>query len=389
MKKSPLGIIFLTIFLDLLGFGLILPQLQVYAKHFGASGEVVGLLGSSYSAMQFVFSPIWGRLSDRVGRRPILMFSTLGLGLSYVLFGVADNLTLLFVSRIWAGVAAANIVTAQAYIADVTKEDERAHGMALLGIAFGLGFILGPAMGGLLGHWGGNAAIGFAAAALSLLNFAFIYLHLPESLTGRKEATEGIRFFDLRTLAIALKMPGVGLVIALGFCAVFVFTNLEWTFGLFLMEQFDYKPSNVQGVLGGLFAYTGVVSVLVQGAMRPLVKWTSEQRLITVGTLCMAVGLWLLPSPHRVVGLLPILAVLAIGYGINVPSLLSLISKYSSADMRGSVMGVYQSVNSLARIVAPLWGTFLFARGVHLPYYVAGAMMGVAFLLSLKLLTVK
>lgn len=389
MKKSPLGIIFLTLFLDLLGFGIILPQLQVYAKKFGASGEVVGLLGSSYSAMQFLFAPIWGRLSDRVGRRPILMFSTLGLGLSYVLFAAADNLTLLFVSRIWAGIAAANLATAQAYIADVTKEDERAHGMALLGIAFGLGFILGPAMGGLLGHFGGNLAIGFTAAALSLLNFVFIYFRLPESLATRRETKGDFYFFDARTLAMAIKMPGLGLVIALAFCGVFVFTNLEWTFGLFLMERFGYSPHNVQGVLGGLFAYTGVISVLVQGGMRPLVKRASEQRLITVGTLCMAIGLWFMPSPHQVIGLLPILAILAIGYGINTPSLLSLASKYSPAETRGGIMGVYQSVNSLARIGAPLWGTFLFAKGVHLPYHIGSALMAVAFLLSLKLLTVK
>jgi len=389
MKKSPLRIIFLTIFLDLLGFGIVLPQLQVYAEKFGASGQVVGLLGASYSLTQFLFAPVWGRLSDRVGRRPVLMFSTLGLGLSYLLFGVSNNLPLLFVSRLWAGVAAANIATAQAYIADVTDEKNRAHGMALVGIGFGLGFILGPAMGGWLGHYGGNAAIGFTAAGLSLLNFLWIGLCLPESLAVRKEGAEHFRLFDVRTLAATLKMPGVGLVMVLGFFAVLAFANVEWTCGLFLMKQLGYSPQAVQKPLGYLFTYMGVIAVLVQGTMRFWGKRTTEQVLVVGGTLCMAVGLGLVPSARTLVSLLPMLALLALGRGFNDPSLSSLVSKLSPTETRGAVLGIYQSLSSLARIVGPAWGGFFFDKGAHLPFHTGSALMAVAFLLSLKLLTVK
>ncbi|MCS6862937.1 MAG: MFS transporter [Abditibacteriales bacterium] len=389
MKKSPLGIIFLTIFLDLLGFGIVLPQLPVYAEKFGASGRVVGLLGASYSLTQFLFAPLWGRLSDRVGRRPVLMFSTLGLGLSYILFGVAHNLPLLFISRLWAGMAAANIATAQAYIADVTDEKHRAQGMALVGIGFGLGFILGPAVGGWLGHYGGNAAIGFTAAGLSLLNFLWIALCLPESLAVRQESAERFRFFDVRTVVATLKMPGVGLVIILGFFAVLAFANVEWTCGLFLMEQLGYNHQTVQKPLGYLFTYMGVIAVLVQGTMRFWGKRTTEQMLVVEGTLCIAVGLWLVPAAHNLMSLLPMLALLAVGRGLNDPSLSSLVSKLSPTETRGAVLGVYQSMSSLARIVGPAWGGFFFDRGVHLPFHTASMLMAVAFLLSLKLLTVK
>ncbi|MBI2951463.1 MFS transporter, partial [bacterium] len=266
MKGSPLVVLFLTVFIDLLGFGIVLPLLPYYAESFGAGPLTVTLLSSSYSLMQFLFAPVWGRLSDRVGRRPILVLSLAGSALSYLLFGLAGSLAALFATRLLAGVCAANISTAQAYIADVTTPETRAKGMGMIGAAFGLGFIFGPAAGGALSRYG-YAVPAFFAGGLSLLALALALFRLPESLRRQGDPPGGAARggFDLGRLWAALVHPGMGLLLLIFFCSVFAFANLEATFALFVERaaRFGYTARET----GYLFAYMGVLMSLMQGGL--------------------------------------------------------------------------------------------------------------------------
>src|SRR3990167_3392392 len=237
MKKSPLLIIFLVIFIDLVGFGMVIPILPYYAKSFGASATILGILMMSYSVMQFLFAPFWGQISDRVGRRPILLMSILGIGLSMILVGFAQSLLWLFVGRILAGIFGANISTAAAYIADVTTPEERAKGMGLIGAAFGLGFLFGPALGGLLSHWGyGTAA--YVAAGLSFGNFIFAYLKLEEPPLAAEVRQKHRNHFNKNFYLQTLSNPKTGLVVLMFFLVTFGFAQLETTFALFLLSRF-------------------------------------------------------------------------------------------------------------------------------------------------------
>ena len=350
---SPLLVIFVTVFIDLLGFGIIIPLLPFYAEHFGASALVVGLLSTSFSLMQFLFAPFWGRLSDRIGRRPVILIGLIGSALSYSLFALATSLPMLFVARCLAGIAGANIPTAQAFIADITTRENRARGMGMIGAAFGLGFIFGPAIGGFLSHWG-YAAPAWFAAALSFANFVAALVLLPES---RSATGEGARPGRLEAFKRALVRPHLPLVLLVYFLVLAAFSSFEATFALFSERQFGFTSTTI----GYMFAWIGIVLATVQGALVGRVaKRVGEQRIVPVAIVTIAVGLVLIAASGSVPALALASGVLALGMGFNSPSMLSAISQLADPRDQGSTLGVSQSLGSLARIVGPAWGGWVF-----------------------------
>jgi DHA1 family tetracycline resistance protein-like MFS transporter len=381
MSLSPLIIVFVTVFIDLLGFGIIIPLLPFYAETFGATAFTVGLLATSFSLMQFIFAPIWGRVSDRVGRRPIILLGLLGSCLSYFGFGMASTLTSLFAARIFAGIAGANIPTAQAVVADLTTPENRAKGMGMVGAAFGLGFIFGPAIGGFLSRYGYSVPA-FFASGLSLVNFIAAWFLLPETLKPEHRAIERVGRLD--ALRSALARPHLPLLLVIGFLVVAAFSAFESTFALFAERSYGFHASSI----GYVFAFVGIILVIVQGFLvGKVVKKIGEHHIVPASLAIVAIGLLMIPATRSVAALLVANGVMAVGMGFNNPSLMSLVSRYSAAEDQGGVMGLTQSLNSLARIVGPLWGGFAFDHlGIGMPYITSAAVMGIAAALSIHAL---
>jgi DHA1 family tetracycline resistance protein-like MFS transporter len=361
--RAKIGIVFLIVFIDLVGFGIVIPILPLYAEEYGPSPVVFGLLMASFSIMQFIAAPILGRLSDRVGRRPVLLVSLLGSALGYVLFGIAGSLAMLFASRIIDGISGGN---------DITGPEDRAKGMGIIGAAFGLGFILGPAIGALLvtvAPW----LPGIGAAVASLIAFGLVLTRLPETLDtdARREARR--HPLNLGSLAEALSHPLVGLCLLMIFFTIFAFANFETTFAQFAKLRFAYSTSTI----AWLFVYAGVLGAVVQGGfVGRLAKRFGEVRLIIAGTLLSFIALGLLPYAPSRGPLLAILAVLAVGQGIAHPSLSAFTSKLVDPDQVGGVMGVYQGMSSLARIIGPFWGEVVYgAIGFAWPFRTGSVFM--------------
>jgi multidrug resistance protein len=370
--RSALTVLFITVFIDLLGFGIVLPLLPYYAQAFHASALTAGALIAVYSAMQFLCAPLWGRWSDRIGRRPVILISLAGSTLSYLLFALADGIGLLFVSRVLAGVAGANIPVAQAFIADTTSARDRARGMGLIGAAFGLGFTFGPLIGGLLAHWGHHAP-GYAATAVCGLNLLAAAWRLPESLP-RERQQRVLPRHPLRRLGPALRRPRLaGMLVAFA-VVVFAFAMMETTLSLLCAKAFGMPPSHIYW----LFGYMGVMTTLVQGGLiGRLTRRADERHLAPAGMGLLALGLVAVPFTPPLVPLLVALGAIALGQGITSPVLTSLISKSSHADAHGGVLGVSQSLGSLARILGPLWGGLLFDHlGPAGPYVITAALLG-------------
>src|SRR5256885_3343959 len=294
MKRSPLLVIFITVFIDLVGFGIVIPVLPFYVEgtKFHASTSMVGLLFASYSVMQFIFTPILGRLSDRYGRRPILLISLLGTCLGFLILGFATTLTMLFIGRIIDGISGGNISTAQAYIADSTTKEDRAKGMGLVGAAFGLGFVFGPAIGGVLSHWGIGVPF-FFAAGLSFANAILLYFTLPETVTPDHPArisAAGGRGWSY--LIKSLAQPRLGFVLIIYFFFIVAFSIMTTSFSLYTMFRFGYDAQHN----GYLFAYVGVLAVIIQGGLiGRLVKRFGELPLVIVGALFFAGSLFAIP----------------------------------------------------------------------------------------------
>jgi DHA1 family tetracycline resistance protein-like MFS transporter len=381
VKAPPLIIVFVTVFIDLLGFGIIIPLLPFYAETFGAHAFTVAMLSTSFSLMQFIFAPLWGRLSDRIGRRPIIVFGLLGSCISYLAFGLATSLTALFAARIFAGIAGANIPTAQAVVADVTTPENRAKGMGMIGAAFGLGFIFGPAIGGYMSRFG-YAAPGFFASALSLANFIAAWFLLPETLRPEHRAIERVGRMD--ALRAALTRPHLPLLLLIGFLVVAAFSGFENTFALFAERRYGFHASTI----GYIFAFIGIVLVIVQGFLvGKTVRILGEHHIVPISLAIVAIGLLMIPGVHSIPALLVANGVLAVGMGFNNPSLMSLISRYTAPEDQGGVLGLTQSLNSLARIIGPMWGGFAFDRiGIGAPYVSSAAVMGVACALAVTAL---
>ncbi len=401
--KAPLFLIFLTVFIDLVGFGVIIPVMPSYAQALHADGFTVGLLIAAYSAMQFLFTPFWGRLSDHVGRRPILLVSLAASTVGYLIWGFSGTLAMLFVSRLVAGAGNANIACAQAYVADVTTAENRAKGMGLIGAAFGLGFVLGPAIGGLClgGHLpemfaafgqflhlpiasslNGLQLVGFVAAALSLIDLILTFFLLPEP---EKRSSAGTERFNLKPSFYfdTLTSQELRVSLAIFFISTFAFANMEATLVLLTNKEYGFTP--FQNSM--MFTYIGLLIVLVQGGLiHRLVKKYGEKNLIAIGCLLIALGLLLTPLTVDLRVLAVALALLAFGSGINTPSNQSMLSKLAAGDKVGGVLGVGQSLSTLGRILGPMVGGAAFQySGVSCPYYIGAAAMLVAFILSFKL----
>jgi len=397
-RRGSLLVIFLTVFIDLLGFGLVLPLLPIYAKQFSvdAGGWVLGALMASFSAMQFLCAPLWGRLSDRIGRRPVLIIGLGGSVVFYSLFGVATilaSLPLLFVSRIGAGAAGATISTAQAYIADTTPLEGRAKGMALVGMAFGMGFTLGPLLGYLAvpsGHGEPGPAPGFVAAGLSLGAVLLALFKLPESLTPESRSAAR-RVLDPKAIRAAVAVPSIAAILGTIFVCVFSFAMFETTLSLLIWGDEGKNAAApfrfTWGQVCLTYAYIGLVLAVIQGGVvRRIAGRVSEAVLAASGAAAQVVGFFLvtLTVEQQSVGLLLVsLAIIVSGFGFLMPSLNSLLSRRSNPRDQGAVLGLAQSVNSLARIVGAAVGIPMLNRLINLPYYAAAVLMGIGLLMVL------
>lgn len=380
--RKPLTVIFITVFIDLLGFGLVLPLLPLYAERFGATPFIVTSLSASYSFMQFLFVPLWGRLSDRIGRRPVLLVSIAGTSAAYLCMGLAGSLAALFAARILSGIAGANLSAAQAYIADVTRPEDRAKGMGLVGAAFGLGFIFGPFLGGILAEIPVDALPGplrpepggvpfIASSCLALMNLIMAYRWLPESRTVESgTARPGLSW---NSLVKALSHPRLGWLIAIVFISTLAFANMESIFVLWGDRILGMHARQA----GMLFAYIGVLMVVVQGGLiGPLSRRFGEPRLVLAGSLLTAAGLLGAPLCRSYSALLLVLPALAIGGGLAGPSIQSMISRRTDAADQGGILGLNQSLSSLGRVLGPLWAGFIFSRaGPGAPWVTGGALM--------------
>jgi MFS transporter, DHA1 family, tetracycline resistance protein len=371
-----MAILLLIVFIDLIGFGIVIPLLPYYALKFSASPLEVTAMMACYSFAQFFASPIWGRLSDRVGRRPILLISLTCSVISYLWLGFADALWMLFAARLLAGAGAGNISAAQAYITDVTDEKNRAKGMGMIGASFGLGFTLGPAIGGLLGGADVNSATlshpAFAAALLSAIALVLALIFLKESLAPEnRRAAAGPGRIALAQEAFA--RPSLRHLIILFFLTTTAFAGMEATFALWANSGFGWGPRQV----GFLFFYIGIVLVLVQGGLvGRLARSLGESRMALTGSVLLVLGLFGLPFSTDLPRLLVDMALLAIGFGILNPAVTSLVSRAAGSTERGGILGVNQSGQSLARILGPLIaGSFYGAAGRDAPYYVGAVIM--------------
>ena len=377
MKKSPLLPIFLIVFIDLLGFGLILPLLPFYAKSFGANELTIGLLLASYSLMQFIGAPVLGRLSDRYGRRPILLISQLGTFVGFIMLGFANGLGMLFASRIVDGVSGGNISTAQAYIADISDEKNRAKNFGLIGAAFGLGFIMGPAIGGFLSEFGYQVPA-FAAAGLSFLSMAltFFLLHEPE-----RKATAS-REFSVKALKRAFAHPMIGILLTMVFTFGLAFAMFQTSFALFASARFGFDVQQTALVL----TYVGVLSVIMQlVVVKRVVRRLGENRSIMVTRASLALGLALMAAVQNPWMLIVVMPILSFGGGVTSPVLTSLISKSVDRAEVGGMLGISTSVDSLSRVAAPILGNALLAFGSGLPSLVGAAILVIPIALAVRL----
>jgi DHA1 family tetracycline resistance protein-like MFS transporter len=361
IKNKPLATIFIIAFLNLIGFGIIIPLLPYYAETFGATPADIGLLIASYAGAQFIGSPIWGRFSDRYGRRPALMISVGGASLGYILFGLSNSLTFLFASRIFAGFMGGNISVAQAYIADVTDEKGRAKGLGLVGAAFGLGFITGPAIGGFLSTWGYEIPAYFASL-LDFSNLIAIYFWLPESLTHeqmRDNHISGSPAFSIQELYRALTRPFVGALLNSLFIFSLAFAMFTTVFALFA----QYRLNLDSQATGYILAYIGLLIVIVQGGIiGKLTAYFSEGFLLFWSTVLMAIALLAWAFVGHVWTLLIVSIPLALASGVFRTVINSSLSKVVKKEEVGGTMGISSSIDSLTRVIAPTAGGFILGQ---------------------------
>jgi multidrug resistance protein len=383
-KKAQLGIIFLTVFIDLVGFGIVIPILPLYAKHFGATELTIGMLLGTYSLMQFLFSPILGKISDRVGRRPVLLVSLLATSAGFAIMGFAQTMVWLFVGRIVPGISGGNISTAQAYIADITTPEERSVAMGLIGAAFGLGFTLGPAIGGVLSHFSIAAPFLFASG-LALFNAVLAFVRLPESLPKEHRVTTEEKASISQVFKHGWHLPAL-----MGgyFFSIAGFAILTTIFALFTQERFGFDAQKN----GYVFAFVGFIGIVIQGGLlRRLVKKRSEKSLAVTGVILLIIGMALLPSVGGLASLLTVFAVIGIGNSLVMPTLTGLASRSAERSWQGRVNGLMQSSGSLARCLGPFLAGELLSMDVGHAYYgrtpcwVAVVILCVALVLTAQL----
>ncbi|MFN4914758.1 MAG: MFS transporter [Sphingomonadales bacterium] len=391
MKDKRILTLFLTIFIDLLGFGIIIPILPVVTKKMALQSGLhldadvaVGLTMGVFSLMQFLFSPIWGSLSDKVGRRPIILGSILATAVGYVMLGISNTFIILFLARLVAGIGSANISAAQAYIADITPPQERAKKMGLIGAAFGLGFVFGPPIGGALYAAGGLMWVGFATAGLCIFNFIMAWFTLPESLTQKN--TERRSFISSFTgLRHVWKEEILGELFIINVIYIAAFSMMQVNASVLWSEHYHLTEKQV----GYMFGFIGVCSAVVQGGLIGTIqKVVGLQRMLLFGCPIVAVGLSVIPLPSQE-WFVPVqicaVICLAIGNGMLMPAINSLVSANTPAHDQGKTLGLLQSTGSLARSVGPVVSGFFYSMWFMLPYLSAGCLMLLALLLALKL----
>jgi predicted MFS family arabinose efflux permease len=378
-RNAPLVILFVVVFIDLLGFGMVIPVMPRYAAELGAPKAWIGLLLTGYSLMQFVFAPVWGRLSDRVGRRPVLLWSIAMTAVGFVGYALAPSFEWLLASRLFAGMATANLAIARAYVADVTTPETRAKGMGVIGASFGLGFILGPAIAGPLAEHVSVAAPGYAAAVLSVVNGVAAWFILPEP-HARVAAARRPAFTAFTS---ELKRPGIRRLLLTSFVSILAFSALEATFSLLAKDVFSLDQAKV----GYVFAYIGTVAVVMQGGLiGPLTRRFGEVRLLVVGLALQAVTFAVLPFTGSLAGMLVVLAPMSVGSGLVNPSLAALLSRMARGDDQGGTLGIGESASALGRILGPESATYTYDHvSFAFPYVAGGALMGVAATVALTL----
>lgn len=383
-NKASLTIIFATVFIDLMGFGILIPILPTFAsKELGISDFSIGLIVAIYSLMQFFFNPVLGKLSDRIGRRPLILITLLLTAVSYTIFSFATSFLILFLSRMLAGLGGSNISVAQAYIADITSKEERSRGMGLIGAAFGLGFLFGPLIGALLSQYG-YAVAGFGSAGFSLIAFIFALFFLPESIkTQSKKDKFNPRFFDISYAKKVLQYPSLGLLIILFFIIVFSMANIYGTFALLGYKVYGFTDQQN----GILFGFSGLTAALVQGVLMKYFSKYKEKNVILTGSLFMMIGLALMPYGINFTGVAIIISIFSIGTGVLQPIILSMISKLSPDKEQGAILGLNQSFSAFARVLGPLWGGFAYDYlGYQFPFITGAVFTFITFLLAYFLL---
>ncbi|MCF8259477.1 MAG: MFS transporter [Melioribacteraceae bacterium] len=385
-KKASLLIIFMTVFIDLLGFGILIPILPTFAsKNLGVSDFGIGIIVAGYSLMQFIFNPILGKLSDRYGRKPFIVWPLLMVSFSYLIFSFSNSFFLLLLSRVIAGIGGSNIGVAQAYISDVTTKSNRAKGMGLIGAAFGLGFVFGPFIGGVISKYGYDVA-GFFSAGFSFLASLFAFIFLKESNNERKDKVRiRIRIMDFSALFSVLKTPIVGILVTIFFIIIFSIANIYGTFSLLGFKYYSFTDAQN----GYLFGIMGIVSATIQGLfIRPITAKFQDRSILLTGVLFMSFGLGAIPYGVNFLGVAIVVGILSIGTGLLQPTVLSMISKFSDERRQGEVLGLNSSMASLARVFGPVWGGFSFHYiGFEFPFLTGAFFTLLTFFIVLFLLS--
>ena len=384
-NRSALVLIFLTVFIDLLGFGILIPILPSFSmKELHIDEAAIGIAIALYSFVQFLFNPVLGKLSDKYGRKPVIVVCLFLNAMGYIVFSFTHSYILLLVSRVIAGIGGSSIGVAQAYIADITTRENRSKGMGLIGAAFGLGFVFGPLIGGLLSEFG-YAVTGYVAAGFSLIAFTLTILYLPESLKKSQvieQAQNQIRrkIFDFAAMKKILQKPDLAILVLLFFILTFSFANIYGTFALLGLKVYGF--TDMQN--GYMFGIVGLTSAIVQGGLIGRInKVMSKKTILMVGSLLIMVALAMIPYAGTFLGLAIVSIVLSCGTGTFQPTVLSLISEVTSETEQGITLGMNQSLSSFARVLGPLWGGFAFEYlGYPFPFITGAIFTFVIFLLA-------
>jgi MFS transporter, DHA1 family, tetracycline resistance protein len=377
--RARFAIIFVTVLIDLIGFGIIIPILPYYAQRMGAGGLGLGALLGAFSGMQFLSTAFLGRTSDRVGRRPILLTTMLLNAIGYVVFAAAHSYPVLFAARVVSGFAGGNISAAQAYVADMTPPAERSRGMGILGAAFGLGFIIGPAVGGLSAHYLGPSAPGLVAAGLSLVNFVSAYFILPESL--REEHRTVRALWDFSHIGDAFRRPQLAPLMLAWSLAPFAFSGYTVALPLWAGAVLGWREQQ----LGWFFTVIGATAAVVQGLVfRVLSRRVADRTLLVIGGFGMAVAIAVVPALHSSGALYGWTVVLAFANSVFGPAATGLVSIFADPTEQGSVLGAAQALGALGRLLGPLVMGRIYDAAPGAAFLVAGAVMGAGGLVCLR-----
>ncbi len=373
--KREISILFFSLFLVMIGFGIIIPILPFFVTRLNGSATSLGFLLASYSLMQFFFAPFWGRLSDRIGRRPVLLIGLSGYGITFILFGLSTQLWMLFSARILSGmISSATLPTAMAYVSDITASKDRAGGMGIMGAAMGLGMIFGPALGGWLGHYSFSLPF-FVAGGLALLTLPFAWFFLQESLKEPDIITRRGRQLSFQVLKNPL-FP----LFTVAFVVSFSMAMFEATFALFAAARVGFGPRE----MGLLFTIVGILSVIIQaGLIGRLVNRFGDATVITAGILISVIGFFLIMGAPNAAFIIIFTGIFTAGNSLLRPSVSTLVTKTAGVDEQGSAVGTMQSFDSLGRILGPVTGGIVFDFNINFPYFL-GILVLMAVLLYFR-----